>query len=114
MLSRLYNYGSITYVGGGLKSMGVHNVLEAAVYGKPVIVGPFYEKYMEARELVTNGGALVIENEAELANVITNLLKNAHNCYDKASNASKEYVWKNKGATEKISRYIQEKRLLTN
>jgi 3-deoxy-D-manno-octulosonic-acid transferase len=114
MLSRLYNYGSITYVGGGLKPMGVHNVLEAAVYGKPVIVGPFYKKYVEARELVDDGGALVIKNEIELANVITNLLNNAHGCYDKASNASKEYVWRNKGATEKISLYIQEKRLLTS
>jgi 3-deoxy-D-manno-octulosonic-acid transferase len=114
MLSRLYNYASITYVGGGLKTMGVHNVLEAAVYGKPVIVGPFYEKYVEARELVKSGGALVIKNEVELAKCITNLFENAHSCYDIASNASKEYVWKNKGATEKITRYIQEKRLLTS
>ncbi|HET6995623.1 MAG TPA: glycosyltransferase N-terminal domain-containing protein [Chitinophagaceae bacterium] len=114
MLSRLYKYGSIAYVGGGLKPMGVHNVLEAAVYGKPVIVGPFYEKYVEARELVGSGGALVINNEVELANTITNLINNSHGCYDKASGASKDYVWKNKGATEKITRYIQEKRLLTS
>ncbi len=114
MLSRLYKYGFIAYVGGGLNSSGVHNVLEAAVYGKPVLMGPFYEKYIEAVELVKNDGAIVIRNESELTNVINNLKKNSHGCYDKASNASKNYVWENKGATEKIIQFIQEKRLLTN
>jgi 3-deoxy-D-manno-octulosonic-acid transferase len=114
MLSRLYKYGSIAYVGGGLKKLGVHNVLEAAVYNKPVIIGPYYEKYIEAAGLVKSGGAIVIKNEIELCNSINNLTVNVHSFYDKASNASKNYVWKNKGATEKILRFIQEKRLLTN
>jgi 3-deoxy-D-manno-octulosonic-acid transferase len=114
MLSRLYKYSSMAYVGGGLKKSGVHNVLEAAVYNKPVIIGPFYEKYIEAAGLVKDGGAIVIKNEAELINGINNLTANAHGSYEKASNASKDYVWKNKGATEKILQFIQEKRLLTN
>jgi 3-deoxy-D-manno-octulosonic-acid transferase len=113
MLSRLYKYGSITYVGGGLKLMGVHNVLEAAVYGKPVIIGPFYKKYVEAVGLVNAGGAVVIENESGLSGCINNLLQDPHS-YATISDASKNYVWKNKGATEKVIQFIQEKRLLTN
>jgi len=114
MLSKLYHYGTITYVGGGFRSMGVHNVLEAAVYGKPVVIGPFYKKYVEAVELVKIGGAIVAQNEVALTNITSNLMKNAHSCYDIAREASKNYVWKNKGATEKIMQFIQEKRLLTN
>ncbi len=61
MLSRLYQYAYITYIGGGLKTNGVHNVLEAAVYGKPVIFGPVIEKYIEAVELTDCGGGIVID-----------------------------------------------------
>jgi len=113
MLSRLYKYGYITYVGGGLKTMGVHNVLEAAVYGKPVIIGPFYKKYIEAVGLVKTGGAIVIENESRLSVCINNLLQDTQS-YATISDASKNYVGKNKGATEKIIQFIQEKRLLTS
>ena len=49
MLSRLYQYATIAYIGGGFNDSGIHNVLEAAVYGKPVIFGPVYEKFAEAR-----------------------------------------------------------------
>ena len=94
--------------------MGVHNVLEAAVYGKPVLFGPFYKKYVEAVDLVRTGGALIVKDSTALTNTIDNLVKNAHGCFDRASKASKNYVWKNKGAAEKIIQFIQEKRLLTN
>ena len=52
MLSRLYKYATITYVGGGFGYNGLHNILEAAVYGKPVIFGPEYEKNFEAGEMI--------------------------------------------------------------
>lgn len=113
MLSRLYKYAYITYVGGGLTNNGVHNVLEAAVYGKPVLHGSVYKKYHEAVELVKSGGAIVIKNVDELNKKLFFLLNNEDE-YRKISEASKNYVQKNKGATDKIMRYIQEKRLLTN
>jgi 3-deoxy-D-manno-octulosonic-acid transferase len=113
MLSSLYQYATITYVGGGFGDDGVHNVLEAAVFGKPVIFGPVYEKFREAVDLEACGGAFSIENALELEETLLFLLRSNDAC-SKAGEAAKDYVYSNKGATEKILELIQEKRLLTN
>jgi 3-deoxy-D-manno-octulosonic-acid transferase len=65
MLSSLYAYGDAAYIGGGFGS-GIHNVLEAAVYGIPVLFGPRYGKFREAVDLIGLGGAFAIEDEAGL------------------------------------------------
>ena len=117
MLSSIYKYATITYVGGGLKSSGVHNVLEAAVYGKPVLFGPYYHKYAEAVELVKAGGGLPFTDEKRngemLTELISALLINQEE-YNYRCENSRKFVQSNKGATEKITHYIQENRLLTN
>ena len=117
MLSRLYRYGYITYVGGGFTKSGIHNVLEAAVYNKIVFFGPNYEKYSEAVGLVMSGGGISfqdIQGDGQLlASLIQAMLVNKDE-YEYRSKASGEFVQKNKGATQKIINYIQEKRLLTN
>jgi len=113
MLSRLYRYGYITYVGGGLKKMGVHNVLEAAVYSKPVLMGPYYHKYIEAAGLVNSNGGIVVENEKAMAQVIGKLLHDSSR-YSLSAGAAGEFVRKNAGATQKILNFIQENRLLTS
>ncbi|HVG12164.1 MAG TPA: glycosyltransferase N-terminal domain-containing protein, partial [Flavisolibacter sp.] len=66
MLSRLYQYAELTYIGGGFNKSGIHNTLEAAVWGKPVIVGPNYLKFKEARELIEAGGAFTISGAEQL------------------------------------------------
>jgi 3-deoxy-D-manno-octulosonic-acid transferase len=111
MLSRLYKYATITYVGGGFGYNGLHNILEAAVYGKPVIFGPEYEKNFEAEELIDCSGAISIENALELEKVVNILLENEQEILSRG-NAAKNYVYNNRGATDKIITYIQEKRLL--
>lgn len=117
MLSRLYKYASITYIGGGLRTMGVHNVLEPAVYYKPVLFGPFYHKYTEAINLVKSGGGLPFNDEKRngvmVSELIEVLLTNEEE-YDYRSKAAGDFVQSNKGATQKIIDFIQEKRLLTN
>ena len=113
MLSKLYKYATVAYVGGGFGDDGVHNVLEAAVYSKPVIFGPVFEKFREAVGLIDAGGAFCIENALELEENLQVLLGNAEE-YTMASVAAGNYVYANKGATQKILGYIQEKRLLTN
>lgn len=113
MLSRLYKYATITYVGGGFGEDGVHNVLEAAVYGKPVIFGPVFNKYIEAIELLEEGAAYTVENALQLENILKTLLSDDTLCRQ-VSAAAQTYVLSKKGATEKIIAHVQEKRLLTN
>ncbi|MEO6639111.1 MAG: 3-deoxy-D-manno-octulosonic acid transferase, partial [Ginsengibacter sp.] len=111
MLSRLYKYATITYVGGGFGDDGLHNILEAVVYGKPVIFGPEYEKNFEAGELIECSGAISIESAVELEKVVNGLLANEGEIISRGI-AAKEYVYKNAGASEKIISYIKSKKYL--
>ncbi len=113
LLSRLYKYATICFVGGGFGEDGVHNVLEAAVYGKPVIMGPEYGKYFEAEGLVDAKGAYSVESTIELEQII-NKLFNDNLLYETVCNAAGDYVAIHAGATGIITKYIYEKRLLTN
>lgn len=113
LLSRLYYYAYITYIGGGFTKDGIHNSLEAAVYGKPVVFGPNYKKYREAVGLIQADAAISYTTAEELKQIITTLL-NDNDDYLQKCNAAKNYVEINTGATDKIIHYIQEKRLLTN
>ncbi len=111
MLSRLYKYATITYVGGGFGDDGLHNILEAAVYSKPVIFGPAYYKNFEAQELIDCTGAISIESALELEKVVNNLLANEKEIVARGT-AAGEYVYKNAGASEKIMEYIKSEAFL--
>lgn len=113
LLSRLYRYATITYVGGGFRESGIHNILEAAVYGKPVIFGPVYHKFNEAVSLIEAGGAFSIQNALELESLLNNLLSQPQ-FLNEAGSAAGDFVKNNRGATHQIMNYIEEKRLLTN
>ena len=113
MLSGLYQYATITYVGGGFSKDGIHNILEAAVYGKPVIFGPVFEKFAEAWDLVEAGGAFSINSALELETLLTELLKDKTKL-EKAGEISGNYVYSKKGATKKIIDHVIENLLLTN
>ena len=113
MLSRLYQYADVTFVGGGFGSDGVHNVLEAAVYGKPVVFGPVFEKFTEARGLVECGGGITVSGPLELEAAL-NQLFNDNEALTKSSIAAKDFVYNHKGATQKIIDHIQRNRLLIN
>jgi 3-deoxy-D-manno-octulosonic-acid transferase len=110
MLSRLYHYATIAYVGGGFGDDGLHNILEAAVYGKPVIFGPEYSKNFEAEEMIDCSGAISIDSAIELEKVLNHLL-NDQNDLSSRSAAAKKYVYKNAGATNKIIAFIREYKL---
>lgn len=106
MLSRLYKYGTVTFVGGGFETDGVHNVLEAAVYGKPVIHGPVFENYAEAVELEAAGGSIIVDNALELEEELNDLFSDGKylaSCGD----AAKHYVYSKKGATERILEHLK-------
>jgi len=112
MLSRLYKYAYITYIGGGF-GKGIHNTLEAAVYAKPVIFGPVYQKFNEAIDLINAGGAVSINNTGDCKLYVEKLLLDKKE-YSASCKSAGDYVYANRGATKKIMRFIQENRLLTN
>ena len=96
LLSSLYQYGKIAYIGGGF-GVGIHNTLEAAAFGIPVIFGPEYHKFQEAKDLVSIGAAKSIHNVAELKNAFEQLTKDPL-----ASVTAEKYVTSRKGATDQI------------
>lgn len=112
MLSALYRYATVTYVGGGFDREGIHNILEPATYSKPVLFGPVFDKFPEAQELLDLGGAFIVPTEAELDRQLQRLLHKPGACQEAGDIAGK-YVMDNKGATSKILAFIQEKRFLT-
>ena len=100
LLSSIYKYGSIAYIGGGFGA-GIHNILEAAVYGIPVVFGPKYHKFKEARDLIALGGAFFVSNGEEYLIIMEKLLSNEP--FRKESGAiCKKYVEDNLGATGRI------------
>ncbi|MFY7965692.1 MAG: 3-deoxy-D-manno-octulosonic acid transferase [Chitinophagaceae bacterium] len=113
MLSKLYKYATICLVGGGFGGDGVHNVLEAAVYKKPVIFGPVYNKFIEAIELENAKGAFSVEDALELESTLNDLLTDKK-LYQQACENAGNYVQSKAGATQKIVDLIYANRLLTN
>lgn len=104
ILSSLYRYGNLSYIGGGF-GVGIHNILEAATFGIPIIFGPNHQKFKEAVDLKSEGGAFSINNFNELKTVINRLL-NEENELKNASNISKNYVAKNVGSTMLIIKKV--------
>ncbi|WP_336515711.1 3-deoxy-D-manno-octulosonic acid transferase [Pollutibacter soli] len=113
MLATLYQYADITFIGGAFGGDGIHNVLEAVVYYKPVVYGPNHEDFGEAVELVDIGAAETVENALELEKVFRTLLDDANLRKEKGRIAG-NYVRAKAGATSIVMQYIQEKRLLTS
>ena len=100
ILSSIYRYAHTAYIGGGF-GVGIHNTLEAAVYGIPVVFGPNYRKFREARELIAVGGAFSIPNYVVLEAQLDALFKDT-----KAGKLAGEYVKQNTGATSLICKVI--------
>jgi len=100
LLSSIYRYGEIAYIGGGF-GVGIHNILEAAVYGIPVIFGPKYHKFMEARQLLEEQGAFTIKDKEDLGQLLDNMISDKEFLKMSGLNAG-NYVTKNLGASEKI------------
>jgi len=100
MLSSLYQYGKTAYIGGGFGA-GIHNTLEAVAFGLPVIFGPKYDKFQEAKDLVALGVAKSIISADELIEAFEHFETNK-----KASIEAKKYVLNKKGATEMILKKI--------
>jgi len=99
-LSVIYRYADVAYIGGGF-GKGIHNTLEAAVYGVPVIFGPNYQKFKEARDLIREGGGFSVHREKDLLDTLQSFVDNSEKRRE-AGKMAEEYVLKNAGATAKI------------
>lgn len=108
MLSKIYKYGSFAYIGGGFSSSGIHNILEAAIYGCPVIFGPHYEKFQEAKDLISLGGAFSISSWEELRPLLEKWL-HAPEQLERPSLVCTQYVESHLGASDKIMEHIFKK-----
>jgi 3-deoxy-D-manno-octulosonic-acid transferase len=106
ILTKIYSYADIAYVGGGFGNPGVHNILEPATFGIPIIIGPNYSHFAEAIALVHQEGCVSISNQNELNEAFDNLVLNEDVRHEKGHICS-TFVQMNKGATEVILSYIE-------
>nr|WP_294922768.1 glycosyltransferase N-terminal domain-containing protein [uncultured Flavobacterium sp.] len=105
LLTKIYSYGTIAYVGGGFGNPGIHNILEPATFGIPIVIGPNYSKFAEAIELVHLGGCMVISSKGELKQTINHMLSDK-NFLEEKGRICKSYIQDNKGATNTILKSI--------
>lgn len=105
ILTKIYSYADIAYVGGGFGNPGVHNILEPATFGIPIIVGPNYSHFAEAVALVHQEGCISIANQNELNDAFSNLISNEDIRLEKGHICS-TFVQMNKGATAVILKHI--------
>lgn len=108
ILTKIYSYADIAYVGGGFGNPGVHNLLEPATFGIPIVIGPNYSHFAEATALVNIGGCISITNQTELNNAFTKLIVN-NNLREEKGSICSSFVQKNKGATSIILNQITNK-----
>lgn len=106
VLSRLYRYGRFAYVGGGFAT-GIHNLLEAAVWGVPVLFGPKHRKFPEAQGLIDAGAGVEVHNTTDLVRALQHWL-NDPAALKQASEAAARYVQERTGAAERVASAVLE------
>jgi 3-deoxy-D-manno-octulosonic-acid transferase len=105
ILTKIYSYADIAYVGGGFGNPGVHNILEPATFGIPIVVGPNYNHFAEATALVHQEGCISINTQTELNETLNNLISNEDIRHEKG-HICETFVQLNKGATSRILKHI--------
>jgi 3-deoxy-D-manno-octulosonic-acid transferase len=105
ILTKIYSYADIAYVGGGFGNPGVHNILEPATFGVPVVIGPNYSHFAEATALVNMEGCISIQNQNQLNEAFDLLFQNEDERLEKGHVCS-TFVQMNKGATQTIMNHI--------
>lgn len=107
ILKQIYKYARFAYVGGGFMS-SIHNTQEALVFGCPVVIGPKYHKFVEAVDLVKDGGMFSVNNQQEFDDVFERLMEDDE-FYNKASGICQDYIQLSIGATNKIMKMLESK-----
>lgn len=106
ILTKIYSYASIAYVGGGYTKSGIHNILEPATFGVPIVIGPNYSRFIEAIDLVDNKACFVVDNSRKLSVLLNEFFQQKQKREEAGRNAH-EYVVSKTGATTKILNYLK-------
>jgi len=106
ILTKIYSYANVAYVGGGYTKSGVHNVLEPATFGNPIVIGPNFKKFNEAIELVQNEACFTVDNSKKLSVLLKKFYQDKSGL-QKVGDKALNYVVSNKGATSKILNYLE-------
>jgi len=107
LLTKIYSYADVVYVGGAFKT-GLHNILEPATFGVPIVIGPKFGKFKEANDLVERKGCISVNDQDEFSGIFQRFKRDA-DFRKKTGEINQTYIQQNKGATEKIMKYINEK-----
>ena len=105
ILTKIYSYADIAYVGGGFGNPGIHNILEPATFGVPIVIGPNYSHFAEATALINMNGCVSIQNQTQLNEIFDLLIQNEDERFEKGHICS-TFVQMNKGATNSIMNHI--------
>ncbi|GGI56630.1 3-deoxy-D-manno-octulosonic acid transferase [Winogradskyella haliclonae] len=105
-LGKVYSYADVAYVGGAAGNTGLHNILEPAVFGTPIIIGKNHKKFPEAEKLVQLNGVSVVKNSNELNNILSSFIKD-EKLRKEQGNINLGFVQDNKGAVKKILTHIK-------
>lgn len=106
ILTKVYSYADIAYVGGGYTKSGVHNVLEPATFGMPIIIGPNFKNFNEVKDLVKIEACFVVNNTQKLSVLLTQFFRESQK-RQKAGSIALNYVKNKTGATTKIINYLK-------
>ena len=106
ILSKVYSYADLAYVGGAMGNTGLHNILEPAVFGVPVIIGKNYKKFPEAFQMIANGGVMTIKNGSELQESLDLLIKDSEK-RNQLGHLNAMFINTHKGAVIQIMNYIR-------
>ena len=109
ILTKLYSYADISYVGGGMGNSGLHNILEPAIFKSPIIIGKNYKKFPEANEMIKQEGLISVKNSTEFKKTINTLIENK-DLILKMGEINYNFINKNLGATDKVISFLKQKK----
>ena len=109
LLTRLYSYSDISYVGGGMGTSGLHNILEPAIFKNPILIGKNYLNFPEAKNLIAENGAVSVKDAKEFKLVLNELIENKRERI-KMGEINFNYIKSNLGTTKNVISYLKERK----
>ncbi|MDC0606063.1 3-deoxy-D-manno-octulosonic acid transferase [Flavobacteriaceae bacterium] len=109
LLTRLYSYSDISYVGGGMGNSGLHNILEPAIFKNPILIGKNYLNFPEAKNLIAENGAISVKDAKEFKRILNELIENKRERI-KMGEINFNYIKSNLGTTKNVISYLKERK----